>query len=283
MNSHKYFPLTIHRGDSVAALNIADPAAAAKAEKAADSATKDTKGDSIQAGNSEGKTDATSTSSSTNATKTDAAKSEETESVADKFQALPPTTKVAIYAGAGTGAALLAAAFLFVCIRQRRKGREERDAYNAQVEKDREAAYQDQVELREKGLGGWDQNAYKQGEDALGGWNSNAGASTDKFGGAAVSAQAVPLRAGSESPESPRAVPAWSGGNQGGMIHNAQNAYTGGYNSNNNNSSAYGANQNIPRSPNFPLASQGSFGPQGGFPPPSNAGFGTSHNGYQRF
>lgn len=274
----------MNRGQSVAALNIADPAAAEKADKAQDEATKDTKGDSISAGkNSETKSDASTTDSTTDATKTDAAKSEETESVADKFQALPQTTKVAIYAGAGTGAAVIIAAFLFVCIRQRRKGREERDAYNAQVEKDREAAYQDQLELREKGLGGWDKNAYAQGEDALGGWNSNAASSTDKFGGSAVSAQAVPLvRAGSESPGSPRITPAWAGGNQGGMIHNAQNSYTGGYNPSSN-SSAYGSNQNIPRSPNFPLASQTSYNSQGGFPPASNAGFGTTHNGYQRF
>jgi hypothetical protein len=60
---------------------------------------------------------------------------------------------------------------LFTCIRQRRKGRQERDAYNAKVEQEREEAYQDQIQLREKGLGGWDNKEFaSQGDDALGGW-----------------------------------------------------------------------------------------------------------------
>ena len=60
---------------------------------------------------------------------------------------------------------------LFTCIRQRRKGRQERDAYNAKVEQEREEAYKDQIQLREKGLGGWDNKEFaSQGDDALGGW-----------------------------------------------------------------------------------------------------------------
>lgn len=131
-----------------------------------------------------------------------------------------------------------------------------------------------------RGLGGWDKNAYAtQGDDALGGWggshitgasSATAGSGTAKF--AAVATSEVPSR--SNSPDSHRPAPSpWTGGNQGGMIHNAHNAYNGGYSQANN----------IPHSPNFPLASQGSFHGQGAFPNP-NAGFrGSQHGGYQRF
>jgi hypothetical protein len=207
-----------------------------------------------------------------------------TLSMAQKWQALPQTTKVAVYGGSGGAAALLIAALTFTCIRQRRAGRQERDAYNAKVEKEREDAYRDQMELREKGLGGWDQGAYaKQGDDALGGW----GGSHVPHGYAAdeptlpkmppnVMVSEVPSRSNSPgiqrsmspvsrhqtpalvSPESPRT---WNGGNQGGMIHNTSNAYSGGY----------GNSSNVPRSPSFPL---------GGSMPPQR---GPSNGGYQRF
>jgi len=92
-------------------------------------------------------------------------------SIAQKFKNLSPTTKIGIYAGGGAAAALLFFALMFTCIRQKRKGRAERDAYNALIEKQRTDAYNDQVQLREKGLGGWDKGAFEhQGEDALGGW-----------------------------------------------------------------------------------------------------------------
>ncbi|KUJ06642.1 uncharacterized protein LY89DRAFT_726321 [Mollisia scopiformis] len=209
-----------------------------------------------------------------------------TLSMAQKWQALPQTTKIAVYAGSGGAAAILIAALTFTCIRQRRAGRKERDDYNAKVEKEREEAYRDQMELREKGLGGWDQGAYaKQGDDALGGWGGAhvppgyaADAPALPKMPSNVMVNEVPSRMNSPAfersmspvsrhqtpalvspgPESPRT---WNGGNQGGMIHNAGNAYSGGY----------GGSSNIPRSPSFPLGK--SVPPQRGF----------SSGGYQRF
>jgi len=78
-----------------------------------------------------------------------------TLSTAEKFKALPKTTKLAVYAGSGAAGAIILAALLFYCIRQRRTGGLERDAYNANVEKAREEIYKDQMELKEKGYGGW--------------------------------------------------------------------------------------------------------------------------------
>jgi hypothetical protein len=216
-----------------------------------------------------------------------------TLTMAQKWAALPQTTKLAIYGGSGAGAALLFGALLFTCIRQRRAGRRERDAYNAKVEKEREDAYRDQMELREKGLGGWDSGSYAtQGEDALGGWGGShvpAGSKAadippvPKMPGNAV-VNEVPSRVNSPTlprvnspaprlqtpslvapvPQSPRH---WSGGNAGGMIHNAGNSYSGGY----------GGSNNIPRSPSFPLSPQT---PQPrGYP----GGYASQSRGYQRF
>jgi len=111
-----------------------------------------------------------------------------TLSTAQKFQALPQATKLAIYGGSGAAGALLIAALLFYYIRQRRAGALERETYNAKIEKEREEAYMDQMELKEKGYGGWNNaDVAHQGEDALGGWgtthgnNSPAVPSTPKF------------------------------------------------------------------------------------------------------
>jgi hypothetical protein len=91
-------------------------------------------------------------------------------STAQKFAALPDTTKIGIYSGSAAAGVILLSALIFTCIRQRRKGAAERTAYNAQVEKEREEAFKDQMELREKGLGGWNESEVKsQGDDALGG------------------------------------------------------------------------------------------------------------------
>ena len=218
--------------------------------------------------------------------------------MAQKFQALPSSTKMAIYGGSGAAAAILFSALLFTCIRQRRKGRQERDAYNAKVEKEREEAYRDQMELREKGLGGWDRKEFDhQGEDALGGWGgsydgrhstllkTNNDPPLPKFPGQ-VSVNEVPSRSNSPAlsrggdpvarmqtpslaspqPQSPRATPAWNGGNQSGLIQNAGNAYSGGY----------GGNTNIPRSPSFPLSPQ--VPQQRGYPGGYN-----NNAGYSRF
>ena len=278
--------LTDHRGDSAAAQLIAKGLDAE--EETPDEATEAaTDSNTIQSGKN---ADASSTENDSTKTSDAAAssgtadKAEETEkSIAQKWTEMPQTSKVAIYAGGGAGAALLLGAFLFVCIRQRRRGREERDAYNAKVEKEREDAYQDQMELREKGLGGWDKNAYaSQGDDALGGWGGTHVANSTPTASSApkftpVATHEIPSRSSSpDSHHAPAAPSPWNGGNQGGMIHNAHNAYNGGYSQ----------NTNIPRSPNFPLASQagGSFNAQGAFPPSGNGGGfgGSQHGGYQR-
>jgi len=195
-------------------------------------------------------------------------------SMAQKFAALPMGTKLAIYSGSGAAGAILLAALLFTCVRQRRAGRHERDVFNAKVEKEREEAYKDQMELREKGLGGWDKGAYeKLGEDALGGWGGShmaSGSHADvpppvpklpsnlsvnevpsrstspvipRMGSPAIQ---VPGRVLSPPHVSPNPQKAWNGGNVGGMIHSAGNAYSGGY----------GGSNNTPRSPSFPLSPQ---------------------------
>jgi hypothetical protein len=212
-------------------------------------------------------------------------------SIAQKFKALPQGTKLAIYSGSGAAGALLASALLFTCIRQRRVGRRERDAYNTRIEKEREDAYRDQMEMREKGLGGWDDGAYaSQGEDALGGWGGTHVAPQDrknilpapKFPGNAVvndapsrvNSPAISSRVNSPAPRlqtpqlvspQPQSARGWNGGNVGGAIHNAGNAYSGGY----------GGSSNGPRSPGFPPSPQ--VPQQRGYPGGYAAG------GYQRF
>lgn len=95
--------------------------------------------------------------------------------MAEKWNRLPQTTKLAVYGGSGAAGAILLAAFLFFCCRQRRAGRLEREAYNNNIEKEREAAYKDQMELNEKGLGGWNNTEVRnQGGDALGGWHGRS-------------------------------------------------------------------------------------------------------------
>lgn len=212
-----------------------------------------------------------SISGNSTAAKTIAKEDTVTLSVAQKFAALPQGTKLAVYCGGGGAAALLLSAAIFSCIRQRRAGRREREAYNAKVEKEREEAYKNQMELREKGIGGWDEGAYaKQGDDALGGWGGThvpPGKKATDFdfpdvkSPANVTANEVPSRVNSPaiprvmSPPSRMQTPsivspmpqsplprAWTGGNEGGMIHNAGNPYSG----------AYGGSN---RSPSFPLTS----------------------------
>lgn len=216
-------------------------------------------------------------------------------SVAQKFAALPQSTKLAIYGGGGAAGALLLSALLFTCIRQRRAGRRERDAYNAKIEKEREEAYKNQMELREKGLGGWDNGAFeKQGEDALGGWGGShvtpgtraadvpptvpkplASVSVNDFP-SRINSPTIP-RLGSPALQQPQRVlspplaspipqKAWNGGNVGGIIQNSGNAYSGGY----------GGSNNIPRSPSSPLSPQ---------QPQQSRGYrgGYSNGGYQRF
>lgn len=238
--------------------------------------------------------------------------------MSQKFAALPSGTKIAIYASCGGAGAILLSAFIFCCIRQRRAGRRERDAYNAKIEKEREEAYKDQMELREKGLGGWDQGS-KQGEDALGGWGGThvVGGAGEKdvppvptvpagvaYGGR-ISRSASPAvstgvpREGNMSP-APQSPRQWGGGNQGGMIHNAGNAYTG----------AFGGNTNYNAAPaNYsnPSSNSGNsyYGNSNGYSNPSNdynnftpqnfersPSFGqvpqqgrrfSGHGGYQRF
>jgi hypothetical protein len=99
-----------------------------------------------------------------------------TLSTAQKLAALPQTTKLAVYGGSGAAGAVLLAALIFVCIRQQRAGSLEQEAYNAKIEKERQEAYNDQMELKEKGFGGWNNaESVRPAEDELGGWGRTHG------------------------------------------------------------------------------------------------------------
>jgi len=134
--------------------------------------------------------------------------------------------------------------------------------------------------LREKGLEGWDQGSYAtQGDDALGGWGGQPTRASQippmpTPPSAAVIGNNV-SRMGSPAPTSPVAVSPqsprqWTGGNSGGMIHDAHNSYSG----------AYGG-ANLPRTQSFAsqAPSHPAQGPQAGF----NGGYGNSQSAYQRF
>lgn len=71
----------------------------------------------------------------------------------EKFAALPQGTKIAIFASSAGAGALLIGAFLFICCRMRRAGRKEGESYNALVEQQRQETYNEQMELRAKSLG----------------------------------------------------------------------------------------------------------------------------------
>ncbi|KAL2062574.1 hypothetical protein VTL71DRAFT_5646 [Oculimacula yallundae] len=207
-------------------------------------------------------------------------------SVSEKFAALPNTTKLAIYVGSGAAAALLFSAFLFTCIRRRRQGKKEREEYNAKVEKDRAEEYQNQVELREKGLGGWDKGAYeRQGDDALGGWGgtyvpqeTKAADLPEPKQSANVMVHELPSRAHSPIPRYqtpslvspiPQSPRAWTGANPVASANSAGNAYIGGY-------GGYERSNRISRGPTLPLL----------FPAPSQSrGYtgGYASGGYQKF
>lgn len=194
-----------------------------------------------------------------------------TLTISQKFAALPQTTKIAVYGGAAGAGAILVAAALIAAMRARSKGRKERAAYNASIEKQRDDAYREQVELREKGLGGWDANT-TQGDDALGGWGgthatpgsqtptSPTGAQPARSNTPGLSRMASP--APLLSPQSQH-VQNWNGGNDGGMIHDAGNAYNGGY----------GGNTNIPRSPAPQRSFTGSSNANDGYFPPQQTGY----------
>jgi len=97
-------------------------------------------------------------------------------SLAQKWNNLSSGTRLGIYCGAGALAAVCISAFLFVFIRQRRRGRAERDAYNQIIEKQRDESYRDQMELRNQKAGGWDAKSVStQGSEALGGWPGSPG------------------------------------------------------------------------------------------------------------
>ncbi|KFY27383.1 hypothetical protein V493_03521, partial [Pseudogymnoascus sp. VKM F-4281 (FW-2241)] len=73
-------------------------------------------------------------------------------SISDKFNALPNSSKVAVYASAGGAAFLLAGLCLFSCCRKRRQGKREAQAFRAKQEAmDREDAAQ-QIELKAAGI-----------------------------------------------------------------------------------------------------------------------------------
>ncbi|KAK4451136.1 putative glycosidase crf1 [Podospora aff. communis PSN243] len=97
-------------------------------------------------------------------------------SISEKFEALPSTSKTAIYAGSAAAGGLLLAALLFYCIRQRRRGSREAKLAEAKAEEERKElegfrkagvnpdAFTDQAteynakEMRSNGIA--DQNSY---------------------------------------------------------------------------------------------------------------------------
>lgn len=132
-----------------------------------------------------------------------------TLSLGEKWDNLPKTTKLAVYCGGGAAVAALVSAFLFTFLRQRRNGRLEREAYNQLIEKQQQDAYKDQMELHNKGIGGFDNNSYAtQGDDALGGWGSNQGTGyVGPSGSASAMASGSPMvQAGQHGPMSPTMV-----------------------------------------------------------------------------
>ncbi|CCU77409.1 beta-glucosidase/glycosyl hydrolase family 16/cell wall glucanase [Blumeria hordei DH14] len=72
--------------------------------------------------------------------------------VAERFAALPSGTKLAIYCGGGGIMALLLSIAFFTCHRSRRRGRLEREAYDAKMEKERDEIQKDLMEIRAKGF-----------------------------------------------------------------------------------------------------------------------------------
>jgi hypothetical protein len=77
------------------------------------------------------------------------------KSVADRFNELSPVGKIAVYASAG-GVGLLAFVILtFCCIRNRRAGRREGEAYNQKFETERANALNYQMELKNNGATGY--------------------------------------------------------------------------------------------------------------------------------
>ncbi|RKF59231.1 putative extracellular glycosidase [Erysiphe neolycopersici] len=77
-------------------------------------------------------------------------------SLLERFLALPSTTKLAIYCGFAAVAALIFSAFTFVCYKSRRKGRRERAAYEARLDKERQEASQYNELPYKKDVSGWD-------------------------------------------------------------------------------------------------------------------------------
>ncbi|KAI6250828.1 hypothetical protein HI914_01041 [Erysiphe necator] len=79
-----------------------------------------------------------------------------TPSLMERFLALPSTTKLAVYCSLGAAFFLLFSALTFVCYKSRRKGRRERDAYEARLDKERQEASQDSEAFYQKNPVGWD-------------------------------------------------------------------------------------------------------------------------------
>ncbi|KAG9234692.1 concanavalin A-like lectin/glucanase domain-containing protein [Amylocarpus encephaloides] len=209
--------------------------------------------------------------------------------LAQKWAALPQGSKIAVYTGSASGAALLVGAFAFFFIRQRRIGRKEREAYNAKIEAERDEKYKDQMELMEKSQGGWNKrDLASQGEDALGGWGSRHAtpsikdevepgyrANDDYYqrsdspafsrSGSSVHSPTllgqVPLRANE-----------WNGGNSGGIIHSAGNATKGGYSGTADPSSPFPTHNRSPPSLDRGLIGSAGNASTGGFRGSTNPG-----------
>ncbi|KAM3068959.1 hypothetical protein ACMFMG_004136 [Clarireedia jacksonii] len=128
------------------------------------------------------------------------------ETLGEKWDKLPKTTKLAVYCGAGAAAACVVSAFLFMFVRQRRNGRKERDAYNQLIEKQQQEANQDSMELRDKGMGGWDSSSSTKGEEGSGSWGGAHNHNDDtSYVGPNGSASSAMIQGG-KGPQSPTLV-----------------------------------------------------------------------------
>lgn len=171
------------------------------------------------------------------------------------------------------------------------------------------------MELREKGLGGFS-NQSTLGEDQLGGWAGNhnekeglvshmpkmyasssvnevppsrigtPGASNNLTGGMGVDRGMArsPATIISPQPQSPLPRGVWNGGDEGGLISDTGNAYSGGYGGNGRNISSGPSGFDFQQQQHAPSPGSFDFQQQQGWPQQQpQRGFSQNQGGYQRF
>lgn len=122
--------------------------------------------------------------------------------MSERWNRLNKSTKLAIYFSGVAIVAALISGFLFVFLRQRRNGRQEREAYNQLIEKQQQDAYAGQVELHDKGMGGLDRNAHGN-QGAWGGNGTGYVGPSGSVSAGSVAAAGAGIQAGQHGPMSP--------------------------------------------------------------------------------